>query len=79
MLNDCLGQLRFTPSGHVAGIDMNAALKIAEARGFEICVMSELLSAAENGLIEAMQEARKTEGLTGTQQEARSAEGTTGI
>ncbi len=58
---------------------MNAALKIAEARGFEICVMSELLSAAENGLIEAMQEARKTEGLTGTQQEARSAEGTTGI
>jgi len=33
---------------------MNAALKIAEARGFEICVMSELLSAAENGLIEAM-------------------------
>jgi len=54
VLNDCLGQLRFTPSGHVSGIDMNAALKIAEARGFEICVMSELLSAAENGLIEAM-------------------------
>jgi hypothetical protein len=54
MLNDCLGQLRFTPSGHVAGIDMNAALKIAEVRGFETCVISELLSAAENGLIEAM-------------------------
>ena len=53
-MNACLGQLRFTPSGHVAGIDMNAALKIAEARGFERCVMSELLSAAENGLIEAM-------------------------
>ena len=33
---------------------MNAALKIAEARGFEPGVMSELLSAAENGLIEAM-------------------------
>ena len=54
MLNDCLGQLRFTPSGHVAGIDMNAALKIAEVRGFEPSVMSELLSAAENGLVEAM-------------------------
>lgn len=54
VLNDCLGQLRFTPSGHVAGIDMNAALKIAEVRGFETCVISELLSAAENGLIEAM-------------------------
>ena len=46
---------------------MNAALKIAEVRGFEPGVMSELLSAAENGLIEAMQEARKTEGLTGRQ------------
>jgi hypothetical protein len=54
VLNACLGQLRFMPSGHVAGIDMNAALKIAEVRGFETCVMSELLSAAENGLIEAM-------------------------
>ena len=33
---------------------MNAALKIAEVRGFETGVLSELLSAAENGLIEAM-------------------------
>ena len=54
MLNACLGQLRFTPSGHVAGIDMNTALKIAEVRGFVPGVMSELLSAEENGLIEAM-------------------------
>ncbi len=54
VLSACLGQLRFAPSGHVAGIDMNAALKIAEARCFELGVMSELLGAAENGLIEAM-------------------------
>jgi hypothetical protein len=54
VLNACLGQLRFIPSGQVAGIDMSAALKIAEVRGFETGVMSELLSAAENGLIEAM-------------------------
>ena len=54
MLNACLGQLRFTPSGHVAGIDMNTALKIAEVRGFDLGVLSELLSAAENGLIESM-------------------------
>ena len=33
---------------------MNAALKISEVRGFEPGVMSELLNAAENGLIEAM-------------------------
>ena len=54
MLNASLGQLRFAPSGHVTGIDMNAALKLAEVRGFEPSVMSELLSAAENGLVEAM-------------------------
>ena len=54
VLSACLGQLRFTPSGHVAGIDMNAALKIAEVRELDASVMSELLSAAENGLIEAM-------------------------
>ena len=54
MLNACLGQLRFAPSGHVSGIDMNAALKIAEVRGFDTGIVSELLSAAENGLIEAM-------------------------
>jgi len=54
VLSACLGQLRFAPSGHVAGIDMNAALKITEARGFEPGVISELLSAAENGLVEAM-------------------------
>ena len=56
MLNASLGQLRFAPSGHVTGIDMNAALKLAEVRGFEPGVMSELLSAAENGLVEAMNE-----------------------
>ncbi len=54
VLNACLGQLRFAPSGHVAGINMNAALKIAEVRGFDTDVTSELLSVAENGLIEAM-------------------------
>ena len=52
----CLGQLRLAPSGHVMGIDMNAALHIAAARGFEAGVVSELLQAAEAGMIEAMQE-----------------------
>jgi len=49
-----LGQLRLAPSGHVLGIEMSAALHIAEARGFEAGVVSELLSAAEAGMIEAM-------------------------
>ena len=50
----CLGQLRLAPSGHVLGIGMTAALNTAEARGFEAGVVSELLQAAENGLVEAM-------------------------
>ena len=51
-----LGQLRLAPSGHVLGIDMSAALRTAEVRGFEAGVVSELLGAAEAGLVEAMQE-----------------------
>ncbi len=49
-----LGQLRIAPSGRVLGIDMTAALAIARARGFDEGVISELLQAAEAGLIEAM-------------------------
>jgi hypothetical protein len=52
----CLGQLRLAPSGHVIGIDMTAALHIAEARGLDLAVVSELLQAAESGLVEAMNE-----------------------
>ena len=54
MLNASLGQLRFAPSGHVLGIDMTAALRIARARGFDEGTVSEVLQAAEAGLIEAM-------------------------
>ena len=63
-----MGQLRLAPSGHATGIDMTAALGIAEARRCDLAVASELLQAAETGLIEAMND-----------QEARSAEGTTWI
>jgi hypothetical protein len=49
----CQGQLRIAPSGHVIGIDMNAALKIGAARGRNLEVLSELLPAAEAGLVEA--------------------------
>jgi hypothetical protein len=50
----CQGQLRLAPSGHVIGIDMNAALKIGAARGYHVALLSELLPAAEAGLIEAL-------------------------
>jgi hypothetical protein len=50
----CQGQLRLAPSGHVVGIDMDAALKIGGARGCDLAVLSELLPAAETGLVEAL-------------------------
>jgi hypothetical protein len=48
------GQLRLAPSGHVVGIDMHAALNMAAARGCDLAVLSELLAAAEAGLVEAL-------------------------
>jgi hypothetical protein len=50
----CQGQLRLAPNGHVIGIDMEAALGIAAAREHELAVLSELLPAAEAGLVEAL-------------------------
>jgi hypothetical protein len=50
----CQGQLRLAPSGHVIGIDMDAALSLATARGFDLAVLSELLPAAEAGMVEAL-------------------------
>jgi hypothetical protein len=48
------GQLRLAPSGHVIGIDMDAALMIGTARGSDLAVLSELLPVAEPGLVEAL-------------------------
>ncbi len=56
VLMACLGQLRLAPSGHVLGIDMSVALEIAEARGHDLDVVSELLQATEAGLIESSSE-----------------------
>lgn len=50
----CLGQLRFAPSGHIIGLELSTALETAAARGCEPGVASELLQAAEVGLIEAL-------------------------
>jgi hypothetical protein len=50
----CQGQLRLTPSGHIIGIDMHTALRLAAARGFHLAVLSELLPAAEASLVEAL-------------------------
>jgi hypothetical protein len=50
----CQGQLRLAPSGHVIGIDMDAALGLAAARCHKLAALSELLPAAEAGLVEAV-------------------------
>ena len=50
----CQGQLRLAPSGNVIGIDMDAALRMASARGHDLAVLSELLPGAEAGLVEAI-------------------------
>jgi hypothetical protein len=50
----CQGQLRLAPTGHVIGIDMSAALRLGAARGCDLAVLSELLAAAEAGLVEAL-------------------------
>jgi hypothetical protein len=50
----CQGQTRLAPSGHVIGIDMDAALRIGSARGYDCAALSELLPAAEAGLVEAL-------------------------
>jgi hypothetical protein len=50
----CQGQLRLAPSGQVIGIDMNAALTIGAGRSSDLAVLSELLPAAEAGLVDAM-------------------------
>ena len=55
------GRLRLAASGHVVGIDMGAALKIAATRGCDLVALSELLPAVEAGLVEALrvEEARR--------------------
>ena len=48
------GQLRFAPGGAVVGLDMAVALKIAEALGYDIAAVADLLPEAEAGLLEGL-------------------------
>ena len=43
--------IRLAPSGHIIGIDMDAALRIGAARGFKLAPLLELLPAAKAGSI----------------------------
>ena len=48
------GQIRLAPSGQVIGIDISTALELGAARGCDLAVLSQLLPAAEVGLVEAL-------------------------
>jgi hypothetical protein len=50
----CQGQLRLAPGGQIISFDMHAALGFATARGYDLAVLSELLPAAEAGLVDAL-------------------------
>jgi len=51
----CAGQLRMAQFA-VIGLDMNAAIKIGEALGYDATGLAELLPACENGMMAAMNE-----------------------
>ncbi len=51
----CAGQLRMAQFA-VIGIDMTAALKLAEGLGYDVVAISEFLPACENGMVAAINE-----------------------
>ena len=61
-----MGQFRLASSGHVLGIDMATALKIAEIRGYDAAAVSELLQEAEAVIVALMNERPETDGETHT-------------
>jgi hypothetical protein len=48
------GQIRVAPGGVVIGIDMGTAMHMAEALGFDIAAVTDLLPDAEAGLLEGL-------------------------
>lgn len=51
-----LGQLRLSPSGHVIGLGVGAALQIAQMRGYDTATVSELLQEAESVIVPLLNE-----------------------
>ncbi len=57
-----LGQLRLSSSGRVIGLDVNAALTTARARGYDEATVSVLLQEAEAVLIHHLNETPENHG-----------------
>ena len=57
VITRCASQLRIAPSAvSVLGIDMAAAMLLAEALGYDLPAVADLLQAAETGLANALNE-----------------------
>lgn len=54
----CSSQLRFAPGGAVIGIDMGLAMNFAEALGYDLTAVADLLPEAEAGLLEGIAKLR---------------------
>jgi len=48
------GQIRFAPNGAAVGIDLCIALSLAEALGYDVAAVADLLPEAEAGLLEGL-------------------------
>jgi len=57
-----LGQWRLSPTGRVMGLDTNAALTTAQARGYDEATVSILLQEAEAVLVHLLNEAPENHG-----------------
>ncbi len=62
VLTRASSQLRIAP-GAVVGIDLAAALRLGEALGYDAHALAELLPAGEAGLVKALNERIRSDGL----------------
>lgn len=60
-----LGQLRVSPSGRIVGIELAAAFAVAQARGYDLATVSELLQEAEAILVQSLNEKSEDHGNSG--------------
>ncbi|MCB9983649.1 MAG: hypothetical protein H6861_08280 [Rhodospirillales bacterium] len=56
VLTGCLGQLKFSPAGHVIGLDLHACFALAQARFYDLQSVSELLQDAEPVIVSLLNE-----------------------
>lgn len=54
MLLRCASQPRFAPNGAAVGIDIGLALLLAEALGYDLTAVADLLPGAEAGLLDGI-------------------------